>query len=102
MFPFPPTSTSEPFDLFSQEQALPDILVPRSYGAWRYCVEVKGGKATTAALLEERIATLSNGAQPEPRQGAQVHGPEHVARLYLWKHQAWSDFLCWVKPAQRH
>lgn len=89
-----PSQGDAPFVRICQAPDGPDILLPQTYAAWRYCVEQRSKVTITAAFLDERLTTLADLNHAEPKQLVTWFGHDYLVRLISWVKQARAELLC--------
>ncbi|KAF1711312.1 hypothetical protein CSC70_05210 [Pseudoxanthomonas kalamensis DSM 18571] len=61
-----------------------DDIVPDSYEAWRYCIEVDCGLQLNASYIRERIAALGDASDYHTQQFVRRWGEPHRQRVVTW------------------
>ena len=64
------------------------MLTLNTYDDWKHCITVLCGIPLTLAYVEQRLAALSDPADPGTQKFIATWGEAHLARVIGWFEQA--------------
>jgi len=65
-----------------------NTIIPRTYEAWRHCIEVECGLRLTPDYIRQRIAALENPQDFHTQQFVRCWGEAHRVQVLDWFRQA--------------
>ncbi len=66
-------------------------MTPKTYEAWRHCIEVHCGIPLTPAFIEQRLTALRDGNAYQTKRFRETWGDNHLRHVIAWFEQAKSE-----------
>ena len=63
-------------------------VIPRTYAAWRMCIQRDCGIPLTRGHVEARLHALRDESDPHTQELLRCYGPEHLTALITWFYRA--------------
>lgn len=58
--------------------------IPRTFDAWRHCIEHDCGIPLTPAFIEARLSILQDPSNAERQRFATLYGAAHLEHIITW------------------